>query len=66
MFKDNVTPGLAALATKPEATASKKKETTGRTAKLKSSKWYQHAAQSIGIAKETSHDDGDDFFRHRH
>jgi hypothetical protein len=62
MFKDNLTPGAP---TKLEAPASKKKETTARTAKLRSSKWYQDAAQSIGIAKERSREDGDDISRHR-
>jgi len=43
--------------TKSRIPASTKKKTTGRTAaKLKSSKWYQSAAGSIGITKkETSH-----------
>jgi hypothetical protein len=41
----------AAIA-KPVVLASKKKKTAGRTAKLKSSKWYQSAVRSIGITKE--------------
>jgi hypothetical protein len=28
------------------------RKTAGRTAKLKSSKWYQNAVRSIGITKE--------------
>ena len=39
-------------ATKSKVAASKKKKTAGKTAKLKSSKWYQGAARSIGITKE--------------
>ena len=40
--------------TKPTVSANKKKKTGGRTAKLKSSKWYEGAARSIGITKERS------------
>jgi predicted nucleic acid-binding Zn ribbon protein len=51
MFKYNVT---EAAVTKTEVPASKKKKkTAGRTVKLKSSKWYQNAARSIGITKES-------------
>jgi len=36
---------------KPKTAASTKKKTGGRSAKLKSSKWYQDAAGSMGINK---------------
>ena len=39
-------------ATKSKVSADKKKKGGGRTAKLKSSTWYQGAARSIGINKE--------------
>jgi hypothetical protein len=38
------------------------RKTSGTSAKLKSSKWYQGAARSIGITKETSLESGDDIF----
>ena len=41
---------LSTRAMKSKVAASKKKKTM--TAKLKSSKWYQGAARSIGITKE--------------
>jgi len=41
-------------ATKSKASTSKKKKAAGRRAKLKSRKWYQSAARSIGITKERS------------
>ena len=34
---------------KSKVARSRKKKTAGRTANLKSSKWYHSAAQSIGI-----------------
>ena len=49
MFKNNVTD---AAVSKPEVPASKKKKTADRTAKLKSSTWYQSGVRLIGIAKE--------------
>jgi hypothetical protein len=49
MSKNNVTD---AAVTKPEVSATKKKKTADRTAKLKSSEWYQRGARSIGITKE--------------
>jgi hypothetical protein len=39
-------------ATKSKVAASRKKKNLGKAAKLKSSKWYQGAVQSIGITKE--------------
>jgi len=47
-------PSLSATATKSEESANKKKKTVGRAAKLKSSNWYQGAAQSIRINKRKS------------
>ncbi len=44
-------PGISTAAAKSKVPASKKKKAVGRTAKLKSSKWYKGAAQSIGITK---------------
>jgi len=38
--------------TEPKAQASKKRRTASKTAKLKSSAWYQGAVRSIGITKE--------------
>jgi len=49
MSKNNVTD---AAVIKPEVSATKKKKTVDRTAKLKSSEWYQSGARSIGITKE--------------
>jgi len=46
--KNDVTKVGAAKSTVP---ANKKKKTASRTAKLKSSQWYQGAVRSIGIAK---------------
>jgi hypothetical protein len=43
---------LSTRAMKSKVAASKKKKTMRKTAKLKSSKWYQGAARSIGITKE--------------
>src|SRR5580700_4460410 len=39
-------------ATGSNAQASKKKKTAAKTAKLKSSAWYQGAVRSIGITRE--------------
>jgi hypothetical protein len=44
---------IEAAVAKPVVPASKKKKTAGKTAKLKSSAWYQSAVRSIGITKET-------------
>ena len=44
-------PSISTGAAKSKVPASKKKKAVGRTAKLKSSKWYKGAAQSIGITK---------------
>ncbi len=49
MSKGNLTKAGAA---KSKVPASKKKKTGGRSAKLKSSNWYQGAFQSVGITKE--------------
>jgi len=57
MSKNNVTD---AAITKP---ASKKKKTADRTVKLKSSKWYQSAVQSIGITKERFVESRDGVFK---
>jgi hypothetical protein len=51
VFKDDLT---KVDATKSKVSTSKKKRTAGKTAKLKSSNWYQGAARSIGITKERS------------
>ena len=48
MFKNDV---IKVGAAKSKVSTSKKKR-TARTAKLKSSNWYQGAARSIGITKE--------------
>jgi hypothetical protein len=42
---------IKALPAKLIVTASGTKKSTAKAAKLKSTKWYQHAARSIGIAK---------------
>jgi hypothetical protein len=60
MSKNNVTD---AAVTKPEVPASKKKKTADRTVKLKSSKWYQSAVQSIGISKEKFVESRDGIFK---
>jgi hypothetical protein len=39
-------------ATESNSQASKKKKTAAKTAKLKSSAWYQGAVRSIGITRE--------------
>jgi len=49
---DTIIARISTGATKSKGAASKKKRTVGKTAKLKSSKWYQGAARSIGITKE--------------
>jgi hypothetical protein len=59
---NTMNPSISRTATKSEEPASKKKKTVARTAKLKSSKWYQGAAQSIGITKERSLESRDDRF----
>jgi hypothetical protein len=41
----------SASASKPKMSATKKKKTAGRMAKLKSSSWYEGAARSLGISK---------------
>jgi hypothetical protein len=51
VFKDDL---IKVVATKSKVSTSKKKRTAGRTAKLKSSNWYQRAARSIAITKERS------------
>jgi hypothetical protein len=38
----------------PQQPPSKKKKAFGKTNKLKSTKWYQSAAQSIGMTKKES------------
>lgn len=48
-------------AAKFKVPASKKKKAV-RTAKLKSSKWYQSAVRSIGIVKARSPESRDDVF----
>jgi hypothetical protein len=47
-------PSMSATTTKSEKSANKKEKGVGRTAKLKSSNWYQGAARSIGIKKKKS------------
>jgi len=54
---------IEAAVTKPEVPASKKKKTADRTVKLKSSKWYQSAVQSIGITKEKFVESRDGVFK---
>ena len=44
-------PSTSTSATKSKVPRIKKKKTLGRSAKLKSSKWYQGAARAIGITK---------------
>ena len=53
-------PSISATTTKSEKSANKKKKTVGRTAKLKSSNWYQGAARSIGIKKRNRSKSRDD------
>jgi hypothetical protein len=53
VFKNDV---IKVGAAKSKGSTSKKKRTAGKTAKLKSSDWYQGAARSIGITKERSLD----------
>lgn len=48
MSKSNLTKVGTA---KTRVPASEKRKTSGRTAKLKSSKWYQGTFQSVGIIK---------------
>jgi hypothetical protein len=60
MSKNNVTD---AAVTKPEVPTSKKKKTADRTARLKSSNWYQSAVQSIGISKEKFVESRDGIFK---
>ena len=50
---NKINPTISMGGTKSTKTASVKKA-WGRTAKLKSSKWYHSAAQSIGITTERS------------
>ena len=45
---------------KSKLPGDRKKKTARRSAKLKSSKWYQGAARSIGITKQRSLENGDD------
>jgi hypothetical protein len=45
---------------KSKVAGSRKKRTVGRTAKLKSTKWYHSAAQSIGITTGRSLENRDD------
>jgi hypothetical protein len=52
----------AAKATVP---ANKKKKPGSRAAKLKSSKWYEEAARSVGIAKDRSLESRDDVMKKR-
>ena len=47
---------------KSQLSLGRKKPTT-RSAKLKSSKWYQGAARSIGITKERSLEAGKEKFK---
>ena len=42
---------------------TRKKKKTVRTAKLKASKWYQSAVESIGIVKSRSPDSRDDVIK---
>ncbi len=56
MSKNNVT---TSVVTESKVPTNKKKRTAGRTAKLKSRKWYKDAVRSIGITKNRlleSHD----------
>ena len=59
---NTMNPSISRTATKSEEPGSKKKKTVVRTAKLKSSNWYQGAARSIGITKERSLASRDDRF----
>ena len=52
-------------AAKSTVSASKKKKTGSRAAKLKSSKWYQDAARSVGIVKDRSLESRDDVLEKR-
>jgi hypothetical protein len=51
---NSMNPSISTAPTKSKEPASKKKKTVARAAKLKSSKWYQGAARSIGITKESA------------
>ena len=46
---DMTKPSILTGSMKSKVARNTKKKTAGRTAKLKSSKWYHNAAQSIGI-----------------
>jgi hypothetical protein len=51
---NSMNPSISTTPTKSKEPASKKKKTVARAAELKSSKWYQGAARSIGITKESA------------
>lgn len=53
---NTINPSISTGATKTKVLPGKKKKTGGRTAKLKSSKWYQGAVQSIGISNARAAD----------
>ena len=53
-------PSILTGSMKSEVARSNEKKTAGRTAKLKSSKWYHSAAQSIGITTQRSLENRDD------
>jgi hypothetical protein len=53
-------PSILTGSMKSEVARSNKKKTPGRIAKIKSSKWYHSAAQSIGISTGRSLDSRDD------
>ena len=57
---DTTKPSVLTGSVKSEVARSNKKKTAGRTAKLKSSKWYHSAAQSIGITTGRSLESRDD------
>ena len=57
---DTTKPSILTGSVKSEVARSNKKKTTDRTAKLKSSKWYHSAAQSIGITTGRSLESRDD------
>jgi hypothetical protein len=53
-------PSILTGSIKSKVAGSRKKKTAGRTAKLKSTKWYHSAARSIGITTGRSLESRDD------
>jgi hypothetical protein len=57
---DTTNPSILTGSNKSKVAGSRKKKTASRTAKLKSTKWYHSAAQSIGITTGRSLDSRED------